>query len=108
VGAPSFGYGGNTGPYYNGTDATDFGDLSSSLQIMAGGVLGLPGFTITAGDKMRISTSWWPGIGADSIDQLPGNQWFEIMGPIDNSQFYVTFHVRCPAGHAVTATCPTP
>jgi hypothetical protein len=53
-------------------------------------------------------TSWWPGIGADQIDQLPGDQWFEIMEPIDNSQYFVTYHVRCPIGHPVDKTCPTP
>jgi hypothetical protein len=104
-------WGTNTGKFFNGVDAKDFGTLSSNVHILAGGVLEQNNFRLTAGDTLKMLSSWWPGIGADPIDQLPGDRWFEIMDP-DNSQLtvngYVRYKVRCPIGHAVDAACPVP
>ena len=99
------GFGGNIGQYMNGTDASDFGSFVPFTNIMTGGQLSINDYIVTAGDTLKNMTGW---VGTGVIDQLPGNQWFTIIGPVDNSQYYHTFYVKCPLGHAVDATCPTP
>ena len=45
-------------------------------------------------------------IGPAPLDQLPGDRWFTIMGPINNTNF--TFYLQCnSADHtAFPAQCP--
>jgi hypothetical protein len=103
--ATPVGFGGNVGQYMNGTDASDFGSWTPYTNILTGGQMSVNDYIVTAGDTLK-SITGWAGVGV--IDQLPGNQWFTIIGPIDNSSTYHTFYVKCPLGHAVDATCPTP
>ena len=99
--------GGNIGQYVNGTDASDFGASANATNILSGGVLQQSpvSYTLQAGDTMKNinGTSYNGGF---PIDQLPGIGWFIITGPIDNTAG--TFHILCPAGHPVDATCPSP
>ena len=100
--------GGNIGANINGTDASDFGNLTPQTSLLAGGKLsqdGGPYYTVSVGDHVKIENGPYFG-PAFTVDQLPGNQWFEVMGPVDNSAG--TFYVKCPIGHAVDTTCPTP
>jgi hypothetical protein len=100
------GFGGSIGQYVNGTDGADFGWFASNwLNVLTGGQVQAQGggFTITAGDSLKMLDPWY---GYSNLDQLPGLPWFEIMGPIDNVN--KTFYIKCPLGHAVDATCPTP
>ena len=99
-------FGGSIGQYINGTDASDDGWLASpSASVLTGGQMQAQGggFTLTAGDTLKSLDAWYQ---SPPLDQLPGSQWFEIIGPIDNVN--KTYYVKCPLGHAVDATCPTP
>jgi hypothetical protein len=100
---------GNMGPAMNGTDASDFGAFSvfSTVGLPGGQIKqASPVYTLTAGDKVKNVNNAFSSSTGYAIDQLPGNQWFEIIGPIDNT--VGTYYVKCPIGHAVDATCPTP
>jgi hypothetical protein len=106
------GSGGNIGQYWNGTDAADFGgwDAAEFTNILAGGQIQVTvsSYKYTAGDTMKMIYSGWFGTSPYTpIDQLPGNRWFTIMGPIDNSAH--TFYLQCnSADHAAFPTqCPT-
>jgi hypothetical protein len=109
---------GNIGQYTNGTDATDFAVIIFWMNVLSGGQLQLshdagcascPGnVPVTAGDTLKAINPWsaYP-TGPGNLDQFrPATQWYDIMGPIDTTTN--TFYLRCPIGHAVTSTCPTP
>jgi hypothetical protein len=100
--------GGNIGPAVNGTDASSFGSLTPSTNILTGGRLQINGgayYTLAPGDTVRnVNGTYYNG--GMLIDQLPGTQWFQVSGPVDNSAG--TYYIQCPRGHPVTAQCPTP
>jgi hypothetical protein len=103
---------GNVGRYYNGTDATDFSVYDFQFEILTGGKVQIDVYRLTAGDQIKGIDPWTvyrPG-SFPNLDQLtPANQYYELIGPIDNSTFpNSTAYIKCPLGHAVTATCPTP
>jgi hypothetical protein len=101
-------FGAAEGPYLNGTDALDFGNWQISTAILTGGQLqasGNPNYRVfTAGDTLKFIPGW--RIGPAPLDQLPGDRWFTIMGPINNTNF--TFYLQCnSADHtAFPAQCP--
>jgi hypothetical protein len=69
------------------------------------------GYTVTAGDTLKFIYNGWGGGNIDPykpLDQLPGNRWFTIIGPVDNSQFWRTYYIQCTsADHiAFPAQCP--
>ena len=100
--------GGNIGSYVNGTDASDFGNLTPVTNILTGGQLQIAGgayYTLAIGDKVRLVNGTYYG-GTQLIDQLPGKTWFAVAGPVDNTAG--TYYVQCPAGHPVDASCPKP
>ncbi len=100
--------GGNIGAFVNGTDASDFGNLTPETNILTGGQLqiaGGPYYTLAVGDKVRLVNGTYYG-GTQLIDQLLGNTWFTVIGPIDNTAG--TYYIQCPVHHAVDASCPTP
>ena len=90
----------------NSRDASDFGSGGSFPKIDAGGEINQnpARYQITAGDTMKNLNV--TAYGTFQVDQLPPDQWMTITGPIDNNAG--TFHILCPAGHAVDATCPSP
>jgi len=97
----------HVGQYMNGTDASDWGDFSPYTDINIGGQMHQEGtpLPLTVGDTVKnISNAFVVGHGG--IDQLPGNQWFTVTGPIDNVNG--TYYILCPAGHPVDAYCPQP
>jgi hypothetical protein len=101
--------GGGIGPYVNGTDASSFGNQQNGTNILSGGQLqyasGYGYYTLAPGDTVRnISGTYYNG--GMQIDQLPGTQWFEVVGPVNNTNG--TYYIKCPLGHPVTSTCPTP
>jgi hypothetical protein len=98
--------GGNYGPIWNGTDASDFGNYRHNwMNIYTGGQVGQSNvqYTLTPGDTLKNMNGIF---GLPPLDQLLGNQWFEITGPINNNAG--TFYIKCPVGHPVDASCPTP
>jgi len=100
--------GGNFGPYVNGTDASDFGSFAAFTNILSGGQLSASNrYVYTAGDFLKPITHF-PLIETAPLDQLSGSQWYQILGPVNNSVSPATFYLQCPVGHAVDATCPTP
>jgi hypothetical protein len=98
----------NLGPHLNGVDVSSYGNLGprNGSDFLSGGVVhNQSGYTLTADDAVRnVSNSYYGG--GHQIDQLPGTQWFQVIGPIDNPAS--TYHIQCPVGHTVTSTCPTP
>jgi hypothetical protein len=116
-GGPTVGIMGNMGPFTNGVDASDFGAFAATIDVSTGGLVisqdaTVGRYTYTAGDTLK-STCCLSGLTnpGPPIDQLPGNQWFEIMGPITpniGGSGFTGFYIKCPLGHAVTSTCPTP
>jgi hypothetical protein len=105
------GFGGNVGQYMNGTDASDFGgwDVAGNVNILSGGQIQTGCcYTYTAGDTLKMLYNGWIGVQSPNpVDQLPGNRWFTIMAPVDNSAH--TFYIQCTsADHAAYPTqCPT-
>jgi hypothetical protein len=96
------------GPYANGTDASSFGNLQNGTNILPGGQLqyasGYGYYTLAPGGTVRnVSGTYYNG--GMQIDQLPGRQWFEVIGPVNNTNR--TFYIKCSLGHPVTSTCPT-
>jgi hypothetical protein len=98
--------GGGIGQYVNGTDASDFGGFDLYTNILAGGVLqqSPPAYTLQSGDQVKLING--TAFGGQLIDQMPGSSWLTVTGPIDNTAG--TYHILCPAGHPVDATCPSP
>jgi len=105
------GFGGNVGQYMNGVDASDFGSYSAPMNITAGGQMQTNGYIFTAGDTLKMIYNGWYNSQDPytPVDQLPGNRWFTVMGPIDNSQYEHTYYIQCTsADHAAYPTqCPT-
>jgi hypothetical protein len=105
------GQGGNIGQYWNGTDAADFGnyDATPGMNILAGGQMQTNVYIFTVGDTLKMIYNGWQGSPDPytPLDQLPGNRWFTIIGPIDNGAH--TFYIQCTsADHAAFPTqCPT-
>jgi hypothetical protein len=104
--------GGNTGPGMNGTDASDFGTgtTGNSYGINPGGEVYVNVFTMSPGDQVQNIWNWYTEGGfrlGIQIDQL-GPGWYTVIGPIDNTQQYHTFHIQCSsADHtAFPAQCP--
>src|SRR5205823_3969175 len=94
---------GNFGAAINGTDASDFGGFADYSRLGTGGQVSAPGqYNVSAGGQVK-STNGANNNGGGLIDQLPGNQWFDIINPSGS-----TYFIRCPVGHAVTSTCPNP
>jgi hypothetical protein len=102
---------GSTGLYTNGADASDFG-IVPTVNLLTGGQVSVGSYTVTPGDQVMsmwnyhiISSAGSPG----PIDQLPGNRYFSIIGPVNNTPgINHTFYIQCTAAdHAAFPTqCP--
>jgi hypothetical protein len=101
--------GANVGPAVNGTDVSSFGNLQNGTNFLAGGQMqyasGFGYYTLAPGDTVRSVNNSYTNDGS-FVDQLPGTQWFHVIGPVNNTNG--TYYIQCPVGHAVTSTCPTP
>ncbi len=105
--AHQLGFGGNVGQYMNGTDASDFGSFDTYMNIQTGGQVSINGYTVTAGDTLKMIWGWF--VNVTPLDQLAdGTRWFNIIGPVDNSQGNRTFYIQCNAADhlAYPAQCP--
>jgi hypothetical protein len=97
---------GNIGQYMNGVDATDFAgfccfaSFSGNVWNLASG-----GWVQTAGDTVKLINGAWFA-GAFLLDELQGDTFYSIVPTATPSDGHFT--IICPAGHAVTAGCPTP
>jgi hypothetical protein len=102
-------WGANVGPAVNGTDVSSFGNLQNGTNFLAGGQMqyasGFGYYTLAPGDTVRSVNNSYTNDGT-FVDQLPGTQWFQVIGPVNNTTG--TYYIQCPVGHAVTSTCPTP
>lgn len=79
------GFGGNVGQYFNGTDASDWGNYSEFLGYTPSGQIFFNGYPkLSSGDQLKEIYNGWYGATDAPIDQLPGNRWFTIIN-VDNS-----------------------
>jgi hypothetical protein len=101
---------GSTGLYVNGADAADFG-IVPTVNLLTNGQWSVSTYTVTPGDLV-MSMSGYHILGSPGpIDQLAGNRYYAISGPVTNRTFYiactaadhVAFPAQCPvAGQAFT------
>jgi len=100
---------GSTGLYSNGVDASDFGTVPS-INLLTGGQWSVPTYIVTPGDQVMSMWGYHILGSPGPIDQLVGNRYYSIIGPVDNTPgINHTFYIQCTAADhtAFPSQCPT-
>jgi hypothetical protein len=99
---------GSTGLYANGVDASDFG-IVPTINLLSGGQWSVGTYIVTVGDQVMAMTGYHGFFAPGPIDQLAGNRYYSIIGPVTNvnGQNH-TFYIQCTsADHtAFPSQCP--